>query len=227
MILSDIEYETLQEALNASKDEKTFSHLFGFLSDNIDDLEDEDRKQAINGIWDVFTLSLKVPYEGNPTDYHDSDSGHEYFTSCLDQIDEWNENNEDEKLDTLLKENFEDVFSFIKKYKLFKLASEFSINLRNNSKSQDLITEYKKLTSYVVNESDDEWKAEGGLRRFLDDFDLSKAQADNILKMAENLCSKSDLKDIKTLYQERCEAPEDDYDYLHEDEHWTKFSRVM
>jgi hypothetical protein len=227
MILSDIEYETLQEALNASKDKKDFSDLFGFLSDNIDDLEDEDRKKAINGIWDVFTLSLKVPYEGNLTDYHDSDSGHEYFTSCLGEIDNWNEDNEDQKLDTLLKENFEDVFSFIKKYKLFKLASEFSINLRNNSKSQDLIAEYKKLTSYVVNESDDEWKAEGGLRRFLDDFDLSKAQADNILKMAENLCSKSDLKDIKTLYQERCDAPEDDYDYLHEDEHWTKFSRVM
>ena len=62
---------------------------------------------------------------------------------------------------------------------------------------------------------------------FLDDFDLSKAQADKIFKAAENLCSKSDFKDLKTLYQERCDAPEDDYDYLHEDEHWTKFSRVM
>jgi hydroxymethylpyrimidine/phosphomethylpyrimidine kinase len=62
------------------------------------------------------------------------------------------------------------------------------------------------------------------LLRNLDDM---RRAADNILKMAENLCSKSDLKDIKTLYQERCDAAEDDYDYLHEDEHWTKFSRVM
>lgn len=225
--MSDIEYETLKEALNAAKDKKDFSPLNLFLMDNIDDLEDQDRKQAINGIWDIFTISKKVPYEGNPTDYHDSKSGHENFTCCLDEIDEWNENNEDEKLDTLIKENFEDVFSFLKKYKLFGMAHDFSRNVRNNSKSQNLIAEYKNLTNYIIDESDDEYKAGGGLQMFLDDFDLSKAQADKIFKAAENLCSKSDFKDLKTLYQERCDAPEDDYDYLHEDEHWTKFSRVM
>ena len=223
----DIEYGSMEEALTASKDKKNSDELFDWLSDNIYDLEEEDINKAISAIWDVFRVISKVPYEGNPTNYHDSRSGHQYFTGCLDQIDIWNEDHEDRKADTLIKENFVEVFSFIKKYKLFVIACEFSINLRNNLKSQNLIREYKELTNYVINESDDEWKADGGLLRFLDDFDLSKAQADKILNMAENLCNKSDLKDIKFNYQQRSDAPEGDYDYLHVDENWTNFLRVL
>ena len=73
----DIEYDSMAEALKASNDKKNSDELYDWLSDNIYDLEEQDINEAISAIWDVFGIISKVPYEGNPTDYHESSSGHQ------------------------------------------------------------------------------------------------------------------------------------------------------
>jgi hypothetical protein len=222
--MSEDEYNSIDEAFNASKNKQNTNELFDWLSENEDDMSVENAKKSVKFIWEIFNLISEKPYE-------EDHSGHDYFTGCLDCMDTWNKENANKKIDLLIKNNFQAVFVFIKKNNLYKIALELSENLRNSN----LINEYKTLTNYIIEESSDEWKYDSwsggrvtGIEHCLDKLDISKAQADKILAMAEtNISRKADLKKIKELHLERSNALDGNYDYLQINDNWTKFSRIF
>ena len=217
----DSDFENIQAAVEAAKAQKKLGPIGEWVGFNEFEMEEKDAQFAVNAAWEVFNDILDIEYDQDI-------SGHDELCAVLDSVATWAEDNDCETIDLKIKENFKATIEFVTTNEANYILFEFCGAIRKAK----LLEQYKDALAILLEQAKTNWGYDDlggvavcGIEQLMDNADLTKEQADALMAIAEQHCSKSSLKSIKEYYEERADGDEGDYDSFHSSSDWSEFTR--
>ncbi|MDA9304336.1 hypothetical protein N9Q20_00350 [Amylibacter sp.] len=213
--MSDEKFEKLDDVIAYAQENGDISAIFLWADEyQYEGMQKADADKIINALWSVFDKVKGGEYDPNQ----------QYLASALRVIVEWAAD-QGEAVDLNLHDNFDAYVSRCIENDDMVEAMNLGLCVRLNGD----INFYKKLAPSMIEKANSEWgwsdlDHEAGIKQILTQHDLTKEDAKQILKIAQENSTKKVLKDITREYEWRSEAWPDDYGSFHDRADWTTSS---